>query len=267
MGQSFYEKEQRKIKSLIKEPLLELILKFLPHLQPTIQAKDDTWEIVAIELTNLQYSEVLKSQNSAKSRNSLSSSSSAGALAMKKPVTSNVVDEIEAMPQLNGIYVREYFEELFKEFKRTYYFRLSINASETTDGRPRRDMQYVVKDRCDAILYELFKLEYKDLELIAKIGQEKLEANYRKQLDKLYNVTGHDENGVGDEVDDGILDSKELLEKYKKGLSVIKNQLLQDEIVKKDKKLQQLKDENQRLLELNHELLGGRNGGSGCGHP
>ncbi|RCK57879.1 hypothetical protein Cantr_06140 [Candida viswanathii] len=257
MGQSFYEKEQKKIKSLIKEPLLELILKFLPHLQPTIQAKDDTWEIVAIELTNLQYSEVLKSQNSAKSRNSLSSSSSSGAMTMKKLVTSNVVDEIEAMPQLNGIYVREYFEELFKEFKKTYYFHLSINA--------RRGMQYVVKDRCDAVLYELFKLEYKDLELIAKIGQEKLEANYRKQLDKLYNVTGHEENGVGDEVDDGILDSKELLEKYKKGLSVIKNQLLQDEIVKKDKKLQQLKDENQRLLELNHELLSGTNGGGG--HP
>ena len=56
MGQSFYEKEQKKIKSTIKLPLLELVLKFLPHLQPTIQEKDDMWEIVTIELTNLQYS-------------------------------------------------------------------------------------------------------------------------------------------------------------------------------------------------------------------
>ena len=61
MGQSFYEKEQKKIKSTIKLPLLELVLKFLPHLQPTIQEKDDMWEIVAIELTNLQYSKILSS--------------------------------------------------------------------------------------------------------------------------------------------------------------------------------------------------------------
>ena len=39
-----------------------------------------------------------------------------------KPVTSNVVDEIESMPQLNGIYVREYFEELYKEFKKFIIF-------------------------------------------------------------------------------------------------------------------------------------------------
>lgn len=130
MGQSFYEKEQKKIKSLIKEPLLELILKFLPHLQPTIQIKDDTWEIVAIELTNLRYSEILNSNNTnnnnknGKSRtlSSSSSSLSSSGISIKKPVTSNVVDEIESMPQLNGIYVREYFEELYKEFKKSLLF-------------------------------------------------------------------------------------------------------------------------------------------------
>lgn len=269
MGQSFYEKEQKKIKSLIKEPLLELILKFLPHLQPTIQIKDDTWEIVAIELTNLRYSEILNSNNNNTNNNkngksrtlsSSSSSLSSSGISIKKPVTSNVVDEIESMPQLNGIYVREYFEELYKEFKKVYYFQLSVNRSEALHGRPMNELGYVAKDRCDAILYELLKLEYKDVELMSKISQEKLEEKYRKQLDKLYNVSNEEENVVKDDINDEILESKELLEKYKQGLSIIKNQLLQDEIVKKDKKLQQLKDENQRLLELNHELLAGMNG-------
>ena len=95
---------------------------------------------------------------------------------------------------------------------------------------------------------------------MSKISQEKLEEKYRKQLDKLYNVSNDEENVIKDDINDDVLESKELLEKYKQGLSIIKNQLLQDEIVKKDKKLQQLKDENQRLLELNHELLGGMNG-------
>ena len=256
MGQSFYEKEQKKIKSLIKEPLLELTLKFLPHLQPTIQAKDDTWEIVAIELTNLQYSKVLNSQKNPKSRTSSSSSS----IGMRNSVSSNVIDDIESMPQLNGIYVREYFEELFKEFKKVYFFQLSVNRSEALQGRPMNQLGYVVKDRCDAILHELYKLEYSDLHLMAKIGQEKLEEKYRKQMDKLYNISGENGNALEDDIDDGILDSKELLEKYRHALSIVKNQMLQDEIIKKDKKLQQLKDENQRLLELNHEFLEGMNG-------
>ncbi|EMG45458.1 hypothetical protein SBY92_000345 [Candida maltosa Xu316] len=250
MAPSFYEQEQKKIKNAIKLPLLELVLKFLPHLQPTIQAKDDTWEIVAIQLTNLRYSEILANKPSPNT-----------AKGSKKSNGNNVVEEIESIPELNGIYVRDYYEELFANFKKNIVFMINLNRSENLQGRPGNDMGYLIKDRGDALLYELYKLEYKDIELISKISSETLEDKLRKHLEKLYKVS---ENGDAmdqdEEVDDGILDSKELLEHYRNSSVRDKNKMLQDQIVKQDKKLEQLKDENQRLLELNHELLEQMNG-------
>ncbi|CAX43160.1 conserved hypothetical protein [Candida dubliniensis CD36] len=294
MGQSFYEKEQKKIKSIIKLPLLELVLKFLPHLQPTVQEKDDTWEIVAIELTNLQYSKILSSSSSSSSAASSSLATASGGQRGEKPISilqrtkllagqkpsSKVVEELESMPELNGIYVRDYFEELFNKFKSDFQFSIAMNRPDTLDGSRSGNfmMANIIKDRSDALLYELYRLEFKDIELISKLSQEHLENKLRKQLNKLYKIPSHSQfhdddkrqDGHGDDNDeevkdgkyDAIFDSQELLEKYKTGSVNNKNQMLQDEISKKDKKLEQLKVENQRLLELNHELLEQMNGGN-----
>lgn len=287
MGQSFYEKEQKKIKSTIKLPLLELVLKFLPHLQPTIQEKDDMWEIVAIELTNLQYSKILSSSSSSAATVTTAGTMASGGLKNEKSYSilqrtkllagqkpsSKVVEELESMPELNGIYVRDYYEELFNKFKSDFQFSIAMNRPDVLDGSRSGNpmMANIIKDRSDALLYELYRLEFKDIELISKLSQEHLENKLRKQLNKLYKIPNHDdkqqEGGEDDEEGrngeyDAIFDSQELLEKYKTSLYNNKNQMLHDEITKKDKKLEQLKVENQRLLELNHELLEQMNGGN-----
>lgn len=287
MGQSFYEKEQKKIKSTIKLPLLELVLKFLPHLQPTIQEKDDMWEIVAIELTNLQYSKILSSSSSSAATVTTAGTMASGGLKNEKSYSilqrtkllagqkpsSKVVEELESMPELNGIYVRDYYEELFNKFKSDFQFSIAMNRPDVLDGSRSGNpmMANIIKDRSDALLYELYRLEFKDIELISKLSQEHLENKLSKQLNKLYKIPNHDDKQQeGDEDDeegrngeyDAIFDSQELLEKYKTSLYNNKNQMLHDEITKKDKKLEQLKVENQRLLELNHELLEQMNGGN-----
>ena len=167
MGQSFYEKEQKKIKSTIKLPLLELVLKFLPHLQPTIQEKDDMWEIVAIELTNLQYSKILSSSSSSAATVTTAGTMASGGLKNEKSYSilqrtkllagqkpsSKVVEELESMPELNGIYVRDYYEELFNKFKSDFQFSIAMNRPDVLDGSRSGNpmMANIIKDRSDAL--------------------------------------------------------------------------------------------------------------------
>lgn len=56
---SFYKKERERIESRIDEPMLELVLQYLPHHQPTEQDQLETWEMVAIDLNNYQLSKTL----------------------------------------------------------------------------------------------------------------------------------------------------------------------------------------------------------------
>lgn len=249
MGKSFYAKEQEKIKALIKLPLLELVLKFLPHLQLTQKEKDDTWEIIAIQLTQIRFSESIAEKKS--------------------------IEEIEELPELNGMYIRDYFDEIYQEFLKTMQFRIAEWNQAEALGR-RLPFWFNPKDRVDTILYQLYQLRGRDIEIMAMISLENLENTIRKKLDRELKIADHQRQGhdiknndknntkaveVTDATatDDGdvdtVFDSSELVEEYRKSLEKQKNDILRQELIRMDKRLQQLTQENKRLLELNHDLL------------
>ncbi|KAG7665732.1 uncharacterized protein J8A68_000752 [[Candida] subhashii] len=242
MGRSFYEKEQEKIRNLIKLPLLELVLKFLPHLQLTQKETDDTWEIVAIQLSQIQFSEAINDKKT--------------------------TEEIDAIPELNGIYVRQYFESMYEEFtKNIQRGIMEWNQVEALTGNRGVPFWYNPSSRADAILYQLYQLRGRDIEIMGIISSENLENKIRRQLKKELKVGPYGLNGQGEEVqnekenaddieeDDKLLESTDLLQEYKRSSEKQRNEILRQELIRKDKRIEQLTQENKRLLELNHDLL------------
>ncbi|RLV94911.1 hypothetical protein JA1_001405 [Spathaspora sp. JA1] len=226
MGKSFYEKEQEKIKALIKVPLLELVLQFLPHLQPSPRERDDTWEVVAIQLGQQQFT---------------------GALDDKKSI-----EELDSMPELNGFYIREVYEELYDTFRKSIQFRnaveappMPIDGRTTVDSLHARAFLFNPKDRPEALLYTLYQMRHLDIEIMANVSRENLETSIRNHLKQ---------QQLSDDVDH-IPPTRELVQQYKKSAELKRNEILKQEINKKDKRLEQLTQENKRLLELNHDLL------------
>ncbi|EGW31777.1 uncharacterized protein SPAPADRAFT_62371 [Spathaspora passalidarum NRRL Y-27907] len=221
MGKSFYEKEQEKIRALIKIPLLELVLQFLPHLQPSQRQRDDTWEVVAIQLGQQRFSEAVHEKKS--------------------------MEEVEAIPELNGFYIREMYEQLFANFKKEMQFRLAMQTAavpNSSAGSPMRTLSFNPQDRAEALLFTLYQMQYWDVEMMAKVSQEKLEKSFRRYLEQ-------QELGEKDKLEVPL----PVVHQYRKSVELKKNEILKEEISKKDKRLEQLAQENKRLLELNHDLL------------
>ncbi|CAI5758156.1 unnamed protein product [Candida verbasci] len=225
MGKSFYAIEQEKIKSIIEIPLLELVLTFLPHLQPNQTLINDTWEIIAIKLNNTRFKDLIAT-------------------------TEKTIDDIESLPELNGVYLKDYYDELYSKFKGRLIFKLTYRPNEPAHNK--RDT-LIWKTKSDAILYELSKIEYANFEIMSTLARERLEEAYR--LDYKESYIENDKLHEEEETKEEIFDSKETLENYKTLALKEKNQLLLKEIEKKDKKMNQINTENERLLSLNHQLL------------
>lgn len=198
---SFFRKEQERVEELIRDHLLLLVLEHLPHLQPTKAEQDDVWEIVAIEVAN-----ILLDENPGNK---------------------------DDLPLLNGMFVKQIFENLEKQFCRRHHPPGLIQSPEST-------LLSSFKDRNEHILQELYKLKGLDLKVLSKLSQERFEQIQRDKFNKNF---------------DTKFNTKNILNSSKNHHENHKLELLEKELDKCHKKIDQLTEENKRLLQLNHDLL------------
>lgn len=197
---SFFQKEQDRIEELIKDQLLQLVLQYLPHLQLTKSEQDDVWEIVAIEMTNIMISEKF--------------------------------DNLDDIPTLSGMFMKQIFDKCMKNFTHKYQ---DIGFMMSEDMIRNR-----IKDRTEFILFEIYKLRNFDLQVMSKLSQERFEQHQRDSFDNKA---------------DKVYDPSKLLKQFQVNHENIKLEIFEKELDKRSKKIDQLAEENKRLLELNHELL------------
>ncbi|CAK7905719.1 hypothetical protein CAAN3_08S02190 [[Candida] anglica] len=144
---SFYKNEQKRIEALIKEPLLELVLQYLPHLQVGgATNREDVWEVVAMKLNTHRVAATLESRDNRDNR----------------------TDEI---PIFSGRYVADVFKKLIDEYS-TKVRRSSLGHECNAEAARMKERS---SDRVDALLYELYILRYYDVEVMAKLSKERLE--------------------------------------------------------------------------------------------
>lgn len=223
-SESFFRKEQARVESLIKEPLLELILTHLPHLQPSVAEQEDTWEIVAIKVNSYPYD--------------------------------TTTGEDAQIPTLNGPYVKDVFDKLMKEFVlRSLYVRSNLMMYQVTlasDATSQLPVREALTLRVDRILCELFYLKGYDVEVLTKLSKERFENNQRKSFEERFKTM----NAVhSDEKTDEVGETVTQLHNLKVQQEKQRVQDYEKELAKLQQKVEQLKSENKRLLELNHELL------------
>ncbi|CAH6718732.1 hypothetical protein CLIB1444_01S13300 [[Candida] jaroonii] len=216
-NQSFFDQERKRVEKLIKTPLLELVLEYLPHLQLTVQEQDDCWEIIAIKLNDIQFKEKIK-QN---------------------------IKDMEELPTLSGAFVKELFFTIMKEFqKAVYYFNMENKIYRAEIANPHSQQstmffafQLPVKDayteRDDIICCELFYLKALDVETKAKLAKERFYNNVKNGVD----FTKQELERTKVDSDSGRL-----------------NEAL-EELKRLHKKIENLDRENKRLMELNQSLL------------
>ncbi|ODV79327.1 uncharacterized protein CANTADRAFT_6468 [Suhomyces tanzawaensis NRRL Y-17324] len=218
---SFYKKERQRIAAIIEEPLLIQVVQHLPHLQLTVEEQESKWEIVAINVNNYQFTKAFEQENAK--------------------------EHIE-FPTLNGLYLKEMFEGLEQNFKRQMDIRdrerMFPNSSET-------DAIQYCNTRSEFLLYELHRLKGYDAKVLADLGKEQYEKEQRARFEKSLQAP----QGGDYEVDE---DTKKLIDEFKDALEKIRLEAYEKELTKKKKRVDQLMSENKRLLELNHDLLGGK---------
>jgi hypothetical protein len=138
---SYYRNEKERLKKLIEEPLLELVLQHLPHLQIGKEQQDNAWEIIAIKINN----QLIKDN----------------------------FEAINNIPTLNGLFVKDIYESSMKEFKRGIPF----NYEQTGDIEMVRRGLTTRKQR---LLLEIFIMLSYDIEVMAKLAKEHYEESQRK---------------------------------------------------------------------------------------
>ena len=118
-------------------------------------------------------------------------------------------------------------------------------------------------ERTDKLLCELFYLKGYDIEVMAKLSKERFEEQQRNEHKNKLAVANnlnqdqepHKESLDNTSADDDKEKTHKALEQMKEQLGKLKLDFYEKEFVKKNKKLDQLNNENKRLLELNHELV------------
>ena len=120
--------------------MLELVLQYLPHHQPTEQDLLDTWEMVAIDLNNYQLNNTLNTTRD---------------------------DEIAEVPTLTGLYIKEIYQARQDKFDDNFLF-VGTHA-----------VKYKFTKKADLILYELNQMNGRGVELLAKVSLENLENRLR----------------------------------------------------------------------------------------
>ncbi|CUM65167.1 uncharacterized protein PRCAT00002795001 [Priceomyces carsonii] len=239
-GQSFYKKEKKRITAIIKEPLLEYVLMYLPHLQWGDQAKGDMWEVVAISLNNHEFT--------------------------VDPKQSSEVPQGAYLPTFNGTYVKEIYDQLMSDFRVRFVIH---NDSPNRSSLYHLPMKEVLDDRCDRLLCELFYSCSHDVEVMSNLSKERYEKQYRAVYEQITSSLGLSLNvKEGDKFSDEetakldeSLDNKEepstrrMLNNAQRNQFNLKIESLEKELEKRDKRAEQLTEENKRLLELNHDLI------------
>lgn len=228
----------------VKVQLLELVLKYLPHLQSTTQKKDDYWEVVAIKLNSHKF-ETEENQVYIHGRKSSHSD-----LEKKMPVSE--------LPTFSGAFVKNMYEELMKQFKQNVYYtnqKLSITGFELSGDdktwyrTPCLPIRGAYNSREDRLLCELFYLDGYDVTLMAELSKERFEKLQRQEFEELMEETGDNEaesKGSHLVVDNAKLTfDREKLKQY------------EEELAKKMERIEFLDSQNKKLLELNHQLVSG----------
>lgn len=265
---SYYEKERTRIEILIREPLLELILIHLPHLQPTETQQEDTWEIIAIKLNNYNFERYVTDKE-------------------------NGFDNVEDLPTFNGPFVKDLYHKLLTTFtQNVIYVNRDINLPLVPRhelGEPTSSFFQNLKlpirskytTRYEKILCELFYLDGYDIEILTKLSKERLKQIQNIAFDKHFddakvNVSSDDSSNekqqeLLDQSDDKnslqvdkndnasafntSFDSHQMLGRVRQQLEKERLKRYEEELVEKNKRLEHLDNENRRLLELNHELV------------
>lgn len=217
---SFYNKERKRVTEIIRLPLLEYVLQYLPHLQLTQKLQDDLWEMIAIKLNTHQF---------------------------KTSLQHSLGETMEELPTLNGIFIKEIFETIMEKFvnnisvvnssKRIYYnglFESSGNNSAIQYVAFRLPVIHAYDTKEDQLCCELFYMKNLEVEVKAKRARDSF-------IDQ---VTNHD-----------LVDSSKQLHDVKSNLENEKLEVCLQELKKKDLRIEYLNEENKRLMELNQQLL------------
>ncbi|CAH2350508.1 hypothetical protein CLIB1423_01S11694 [[Candida] railenensis] len=220
MAPSFYEKEQSRIRELIKRPLLELTLQHLPHLQSSKSSRQDVWEIIATKLNTYAYEQSL-----------------------------NPSEKVDEIPILSGIFVEEIYETLMDKFTKKLPYH-HYNGGITVKAPPQRDWY---SERTDRLLCELCLTSGYDIELMAKMGKEKLENDLRSAT--VDTEPSHEEESGGAGGGATSPSTSNALQREKEKQLEKKIALLEQKLEEKNSQLEKLTNENKRLLELNHDML------------
>lgn len=212
---SFYKKERERIESRIDEPMLELVLQYLPHHQPTEQDQLETWEMVAIDLNNYQLSKTLNTTRD---------------------------DEIDEVPTLTGLYIKEIYQARQDKFDEILLQKKFMGTQA---------VKYGFTKKTDLILYELNELNGCGVELLAKVSLENLENRLRARY---FPKSAHTANGT-ETTEEVYKDTPTSLQEHKDNLQKLKLEIYEQELSKKNKRISQMENENKKLLDLNHDLL------------
>lgn len=220
-NKSFFDEERKKLKEVLKLPLLELVLEYLPHLQDTEREQDDTWEVIAIQLNGHQFNDAINPD--------------------KHSDTKYSIDEL---PLLNGVFVKELYQEYMASFEsevRRHNMEKRIYKTRVipSDG-PDQSMYYAfnlpVKESYsapeDIICTELFYLKTFKIETKANLSKQRL---FKKLTDP-----------QTPQVDTLVVKQQVENDKVEACLREIK---------RKDARIDNLDRENKRLMELNQTLL------------
>lgn len=222
-NKSFFDIERKKVENLLKIPLLELVLEYLPHLYDDQQEEDDLWEMISIKLNDYQFNNTIKGYEDLK---------------------------LDELPTLNGSFVKELYEKIMTAFENDVQaFNWShriyrTNILMSTDNRHQGSMYFAfnlpVKEayskKEDLLCCELFYMKSLNIETKSLIARDKFiqkqKAPKKPQEEK-----------------------KEELAQAKAQLESKRLDTCLEELNKRDKKIDQLNHENKRLMELNQSLL------------
>lgn len=220
---SFYKKELNKVKELVKEPLLELVIEHLPHLQATKKERDDAWEIIAIKLNKQLFKENFDKY--------------------KK----NPIDSPEIFT-LNGLVVSEIYEDLIKYIQVWDY-----------DIHQRQMRRIPADSRITNMLQTLKLEEFYDIEVKMKLSKERFEEVQRKKYaDSDFDVDSAMKGYSIEQGSDGENENSSIaqeLKKLKEHENDEKIAILENELMAIQKRFDFIERENKRLLELNHQLI------------
>lgn len=225
-SKSFYKQQQDQIREELGEELLELTLRYLPHLRPQKQ-QNDYWELIAIKLNETLALKRIEERHDAGPRQSL--------------------DEIST---INGPRVKEIYEYEMKQYVPSFHPR-PAGSNQAADIEI-----YVPRGRKKRIIHELKSLQNYDVEIITEISKGKLRESWEQHLEGDFEDTQvSSEDGAQDE--NAKNQAGSLLEKARETLKEKLIESLMDQIALRDQKVDKLTREVKKLLDLNHALVGG----------